>query len=142
VPTFPNAEVVDAAEVRVAPGQAITLDVTLTPPADFKVNPQAPIVYLVQAPAGAGVLGADVSPTGSRVDPPASQFSVTVPLAKAAGIGENLKVRLSVSAVICKQGSEGLCRVKNYVWNIPVTFADGGASRVPLKTPATSTASR
>lgn len=142
VPTFPNAEVVNAPEVQVAPGKAITLDVTLSPPPDFKVNPQAPIVYLVQAPSQAGALGAGVSPAGSRVDPPAARFTVQVPLAKDAAEGESLQVRLSVSAVICKEGSEGLCRVKNYVWNIPIAFAAGGASRVAVETPAPATARR
>jgi thiol-disulfide isomerase/thioredoxin len=138
VPTFPNAEVVDAGEVRVAPGRVVTLDVTLAPPPDFKVNPQAPIVYLVQAPKHQGAFGAGVSPTGSRVDPPSARFSVPVPLAREPAAGERLDVRLSVSAVICKEGSEGLCRVKNYLWNVPLTFADEGVSRVALEAPATA----
>jgi thiol-disulfide isomerase/thioredoxin len=142
VPTFPNAEVVNAPEVKVTPGGEVTLDVELIPPAGFKVNPQAPIVYLIQAPNQAGALGKDVSPTGSRIDPPASEFSVSVPLAKEAAGGESLQVKLSVSAVICKEGSEGLCRVKNYVWTIPIAFEDGGASRVAVRTPSTATATR
>jgi hypothetical protein len=65
-----------------------------------------------------------------------------VPLVKDAAAGETLQITLSVSAVICKEGAEGLCRVTNYVWNIPISFADGAAPRVALKTPAPATARR
>ncbi|HEX8201569.1 MAG TPA: thioredoxin-like domain-containing protein [Isosphaeraceae bacterium] len=141
-PGFPNAAVVDVPEAKLAPGSSVTLDVTLVPPVGFKVNPQAPLVYLVQAPDRADALGSDVSPTGSRIDPPAARFSVPVPLAREASTGESLRLRLSVSAMICREGSEGLCRVQNYVWNIPLAFADGGAPRVAVRTPAPATASR
>ncbi len=43
-----------------------------------------------------------VAPTGDTVDPPASSFTVKVPLASASKAGDTLTVKLSVSAFLCE----------------------------------------
>ena len=43
-----------------------------------------------------------------------------------------MTVTFFFSAFICKTGSEGFCTIKNYVWNIPVTFDAGGSDHVAL----------
>jgi hypothetical protein len=46
--------------------------------------------------------------------------------------GSSLEVKLSVSAFICLPNS--LCTVKNYVWNVPITFTPGSPSPIRLTT--------
>jgi hypothetical protein len=41
-------------------------------------------------------------------------------------------LKLSVSAFECKKGGAGFCRVRNYVWEVPVTFEAGGSRRVEI----------
>ena len=131
-PKFPNALVLEVPKAKVAPGSSLTLDVALTLPKGFKLNPEAPVRYLLEAPGAADALGEGVSPAGATIAPPKAEFQVSVPLAKAAAEGGSLALKLSVSAFICKTGSEGFCTIKNYVWNIPVTFDAGGSDHVAL----------
>ncbi|MBX6311690.1 MAG: redoxin domain-containing protein [Isosphaeraceae bacterium] len=131
-PTFPNAEVAEVPATKVAPGKSLTLDVTLNLPAGFKLNPDAPIRYLLEAPSQPEALSEVVSPRGGRVDPPASTFQVSVPFAKEMSEGQDVQLKLSVSAFICKVGNEGYCTIKNYVWNVPISFVSGGASSIKL----------
>ena len=50
-----------------------------------------------------------------------------VPLASEAKAGETLKLKISARAMVCMPNS--LCTVKNYTWNVPVTFeADAPAT--------------
>jgi thiol-disulfide isomerase/thioredoxin len=131
-PRFPNAMVLEAPKAKVLPGKAFTLDVTLAVPKGYKLNPEAPIRYLVEAPDAPDALGAGVSPSGATIAPPKAEFQVPVPLAKASQSGDSLAVKLSVSAFICKEGSEGFCTIKNFVWKVPVTFDRGGSDKVAL----------
>ena len=133
-PRFPTPVVIDVPPVQVVPGRDFKLDVTVSLPEGFKINPEAPMPVLLETPEDPAALGPDVPPTGLRLDPPRAKFELDVPLAKAAAAGNKLVVRLSVSAFECKEGSLGFCRVKNYVWKVPVTFAAGGDSVVALTT--------
>jgi hypothetical protein len=126
--------VIDAKGAKVAPGDKVVLDVKVALPKGFKVNPEAPMPYLVEAPDQSGVLSGEVSPTGAKVSPPAASFQVAVPLAKAARAGDRVTLRLSLSTFQCKEGSEGFCKSQNFVWNVPVTFAAGGETQVALTT--------
>jgi hypothetical protein len=85
-------------------------------------------------PDRTGILASSVRPTGQKLTPPASQFPVRVALSQPAKAGDSVKVRLSVSAFVCDEGSS-VCRVKNYGWNVPVTFVDGGSTEVKLAAP-------
>ncbi len=135
-PRFPNPVVIDVPPVQVTPGRDFKLDVTVSLPEGFKINPEAPMPVLLETPEDPAALGPDVSSTGLRLDPPREKFEVDVPLAKALAAGNKLAVRLSVSTFECKEGGAGFCRVKNYVWKVPVTFAPGGDPVVSLTTPA------
>ena len=133
-PKFPNPTEIAVPNQNVAPVQEFTLDVTVKFPEGFKVNPDAPMPVLLEAPDAPDLLGPSASPTGSKVNPPSDQFLVPVPLARAPEAGETVKLTLSASVFECKVGAAGLCRIKNYVWTIPVTFADGGVKSVTLST--------
>jgi thiol-disulfide isomerase/thioredoxin len=120
VPTFKGAVVEDLAPTRVAPGKALTVSVSLPLPAGYELNTQAPITYLVEAPDKPEALSADNPRTGAQIEPPTPTFSVPVPLASEAKAGETLKLKISARAMVCLPNS--LCTVKNYTWNVPVTF--------------------
>jgi hypothetical protein len=132
-PTFPNAEAVAVDPVRIAPGDSFAIDVALKLPEGVKLNPDAPMPYLLEAPDHPGALAASVSPTGGRIAPPEPAFRVEVPLAERAEAGDALTIQLSASAFLCEAT---LCEIHSYVWTIPVQFADGGGDRVTLSVAA------
>jgi sugar lactone lactonase YvrE len=125
-PTFPGAKVIDVAGVEVAPGTSFTVDVTLAVPDGFKVSPDAPMPYLIETADASEILA------NGRISPPASSFPLTVALGKTAKAGDSLTLKVSVGAFLCK--SNQLCQIRNFVWNVPVTFADGADGGVALTT--------
>lgn len=131
-PTFNNPVVIKLGDKSVALGNRFTLAVNLVLPEGFELNPEAPMPVLLEAPGARGVLGADVSEYGSRVEPPKTQFDVEVPLTRTPRAGDTVGLKLSVSAFECKKGGAGFCRVRNYVWEVPVTFEAGGSRRVEI----------
>ena len=133
-PTFFRPTTIDHATVDVKPGDGFTLDVELRVPAGFKVSPDAPMVYVVEAPGKPEALSSEADPNGQRVEPPSASFKVRVPLAKPAVAGDALTVRLSLQAFLCKSNS--LCSIHNYVWSIPVKFSDNGRTEVRITNPA------
>ncbi len=132
-PRFPRAKAIDVAAATLKPGQEIAVNVSLTLPKGYKFNAGAPLVYLVESPGTPEILGADVSPTGDKLDPPAETFTIKVPLAKALSAGETMKLKVSLSMFICKEGSEGLCTLSNFIWTVPVTFQDAGAAAIEVR---------
>lgn len=108
------------------------MDVSLTLPKGYKLNADTPLLYLVESPGTPEALSSAVSPTGEKVDPPVQTFTIKVPLGKAMPDGESLKLKLSLSTFICKEGSEGLCTLNNYVWTIPVTFDEAGTEKIAV----------
>jgi hypothetical protein len=129
-PSFPGAKVIDVAAAKVAPGDSFTLDVSLDVPAGFKVSPDAPMPYLIETPDADTALAA--KPDTGRISPPEASFPLTVTLAKAPKAGETLNLKVSVGAFLCK--SNQLCQIRNFVWNLPVTFAEGAEDHVALTT--------
>lgn len=134
-PRFPNPTVVEVPAVKVAPGGKFQFDVSVALPEGFKINPDAPMPVLVETPEAPDALAAELA-TGTRINPPRAAFEVPVQLSQPGAAGQTLQVQLSVSTFECKDGAAGLCRVKNYVFKVPVQFEAGGETAVVLKTPA------
>jgi len=130
-PAFVNAVAIAAPKAEVAPGEALDFDVSLPLPEGYHLNEGSPLPVLVETPGKSDVLAADYPVSGSRVEPPALQFRVAVKLAKPAKGGESVEFKVSVAAFVCSDGSN-LCTIKSYLWTVPVTFADGGATAVAL----------
>ena len=141
-PSFPNPVVATLPPAKVAPGSSVSIDVALALPEGFKLSPDAPLPYLVEATGGASVLAPEVSPEGSTVDPPSPKFTVKVPLAKARAAGDAIELKLSVASIICRSGATGVCMPKSYVWTVPIRFIDGGPERIEVATPAPVPAAR
>jgi hypothetical protein len=133
-PKFLNAVTLDVPGVRVRAGREFRLDVGLALPEGFKVNPDESMPYLVETPGAEGVLSDEVPASGQKLSPPKDAFTVRVPLSKPTEVGQTIPLRLSVMAYICREGKGGLCTIKSYVWNVPVTFAEDAPDRVELTT--------
>jgi hypothetical protein len=120
-PNFPNAEQVTVAAATLKPADGkVTLKIDLKLPPDFKINPLAPLRYIIEAdskgPVQEGVLGKLTS-----VTPPAAGFDIVLPVDGASGT-ETLKV--SLGYFYCQEGSEGVCKAGSVVWNLPLTLSD------------------
>ncbi len=128
---FKDATVIDSAPMQVGPGKSFTLALVIPLPKDYELNAQAPMTYLVEAPEAANALAPENPKHGGRIETPATTVNVPVPLAAATKPGETLKLRVSLKAMVCLPNT--LCAVKNFVWNVPVTFATGAPDRVTLE---------
>jgi thiol-disulfide isomerase/thioredoxin len=135
-PRFPNARTINVSAAAVAPGDSIELEVTIPIPKGFKLNAETPMPYLVETPAKSGVLAPAVSPAGGKIKPPASPFTVKVPLAKAAAAGDSIDLRVSASAFVCSEAST-LCMIRSFTWNVPIRFDEKApGNRVALSAQA------
>jgi thiol-disulfide isomerase/thioredoxin len=128
-PSFPNASKIAVADAKLTPGQGFGVDVTLNLPEGYKLNPDAPMPFLVETPGRSDLLGPDTPPTGGRIEPPSATFTVPVTLAKPAQAGDSVPLKLSVAAFICR---DTLCEIHSYVWEFAVTFAPDGSERVSV----------
>ena len=130
-PSFPKATLVSVPSTKVKPGQEVAIDVKLSIPAGYKLNAEAPLLYLVEA-SDPSALGEGVSPMGTKIDPPAATFTIKVPLAKDAKAGDSLSLKLSLAEFVCKSGSSGFCTVNNFVWELPLSFDADGEDKVSV----------
>jgi thiol-disulfide isomerase/thioredoxin len=135
-PSFPNKTVIDVPAVEAAAGKSISLEISISLAKGVKLNEEVPLTYVVEAPEKTGILAPEVLPQGQTIKPPVAKFTITVPLAQPATAGDKLDLRLSLKTFVCNETSN-LCQIKSYVWNIPVSFAETGASEHVKLTAAT-----
>jgi DNA-binding beta-propeller fold protein YncE len=132
-PSFANPTEATLPLTKLKPGKSVKVSITLPIPEGFKLGPEAPIVYLAETPETEDALKGDVTTAGGRIEPAKSEFTVTLPLTEEREAGSKLTLKLSVGALVCKQGgSEGLCIPKSYVWTVPVEFAEDGEDTVEI----------
>jgi thiol-disulfide isomerase/thioredoxin len=126
-PAFPNATTITVQPVEVAPAKSITLAVTVPIAKGYKLNEESPMAYVVETPEKEGILSPDVSPAGDKVNPPKTQFKITVPLAKVPDAGEKIDLKVSLKTLVCSEPSS-LCRIRSLIWTVPITFNESGSS--------------
>jgi hypothetical protein len=120
-PSFPNATRIDVPVAEAAPGDSVTLDVSLDLAADLKLNEEGSMAYLVETPGKSGLLSDRVRPEGERIKP-ARSFTIKVPLARPAVEGDTIPLRVSVLSLVCREVGS-VCFIKSTVWNVPVRFS-------------------
>lgn len=135
-PSFPNSVAISAPAAKVEPGKQLTVEVALALPAGFKLNPEAPMPYQVETPGQTSLLAGGSDKAFGKVEKPGSKLSFTVPLAETASDGLSASLKVSLAAFICREGAEGFCTIKSYVWTVPVQFAAAGEDRLSLSTSA------
>ena len=123
-PTFSGAKTVKApaATVKAENGQ-VTVNVKLALPNGYKMNPLAKQSVWVDAAGESGVV--DREKAGKQViDPPSSEFAVTVPV-KGEGTDQ---LRVAFSYFYCQAGNEGICKQGAVVITIPLTVSSSATS--------------
>ncbi|QDV33070.1 thioredoxin-like domain-containing protein [Tautonia plasticadhaerens] len=133
-PTFANATPIELPMTEVAPGDALTVDLSLEIPG-FKLQPDSPVLTLIEAPDSPDALGPEVSPTGSTTLPTGDALTLPVPLSKPFGAGDTLTLKVSASIFACAEEG-GFCTLKQYSWTVPLAFAEGAGATVTLAPPA------
>ncbi len=131
-PSFPGAQKlkVDPSVVKPADG-AVRLLVSLLLPRGYKINPLAPMRYLVEAASATGPIDRSVLGKLTDVASPAKTFEVALPT-KATSGEETLK--LSLVYYYCQDAPGGLCKSKTVEWTVPVKLsADATATTVKLE---------
>lgn len=120
LPIFPNAKTTKLAPQNIPPTGELTVQIQLPLPPGYKLNPDAPIEYLLEAS------GEDkpFQQVGS-VAKPTERITFNTPSGPwIAG----KQVRISVKYFACLEKSQGICIVKSQIWEIPIQ-ADPAAPR-------------
>ena len=110
--------------VAKAAKNAITLHVTLQPPAGMEMSSEAPLVYWVDSPQASGPL--DRAAFGKRnLEKPSAEFDVTVPV---KGTGQDV-VAVSLHYYYCEHGAEGVCKTGSVVFTVPLNITASGSTK-------------
>ncbi len=132
-PGFPNATTFTSEKVEVAPGESLTLSLNLPLPEGFKPNAEGSMPVVVETPDHPGLIDAAKFPeSGVKIDPPAKEFQVTVPLARPSAVGDRFDLKVSVLALMCSDVSK-ICTLKSFIWNVPVTVTKDGPSKLVVE---------
>jgi DNA-binding beta-propeller fold protein YncE len=132
--SYPGAaqERLQTVSVRPENGE-IRLEVALTLPAGFKINPAAPMAYSVESAdsKSPGTLRLASSEKPTSLDKPATNFTITLPVQSETGED---KLQVGLTYYYCREGAEGLCKVGSVVWTVPVRLSpDASKSAIPLR---------
>jgi hypothetical protein len=130
-PKFAGAVEVSQPAVKVKPIDGkLRLQIQLTLPSGYKINPLAPLRYLVEAAGPSGPISRDALAKLTDAAERKPGFDIELPLSNPQG-SEKLKV--SLAYYYCQEGAEGLCKAGSVVWSVPVELAaDGSDSPVHL----------
>ena len=111
-------------------GDAVSLDVALTLPKGWKINPLAPMRYTVTAEADGPVDRKQIGKS-VKLDEPAAKFTVELPVVSKSGSD---KVKVALNYYYCQEGAEGVCKVGTVVWTVPLTLVDDDSAKpAPLE---------
>jgi thiol-disulfide isomerase/thioredoxin/sugar lactone lactonase YvrE len=124
-PDFTGAAEVKLKSVSVKPVDGkITLNVDISLPEGWKVNPQGKPSYWIDSPAAKGAV--DRSAFGRRkLDMPAAAWEIELPTAKGSDT-----LRISTSYYYCQTKDEGVCKVGAVVFTVPIKVIDSADERV------------
>jgi hypothetical protein len=130
-PSFPGAAEVDVAAATLKPADGkLSLKVALKLPAGFKINPDAPLRYLVEAESPKGPVSREVLGKLTDATDRTTNFAIDLPVSATDG-ADNLKV--SLAYYYCAKGAEGVCKAGSVIWKVPVKIAaDANESSVAL----------
>ncbi len=132
-PSFPDAKQIELPAATLKPAEGnVQLQVDLSLPEGYKINPLAPLRYLVKADGDQGPLDRQAIGTLQRVDKPSTKFDIQLP---TSGEGQET-LEVSLAYYYCQDGSEGLCKAGSVVWKLPLTVS-AGASESTAQLPYT-----
>jgi hypothetical protein len=125
-----TGEKLPPASVRVEQGK-VRLRVELELPAGYKMNPLAPLEYTVDAAGSSdGPVSRDALGKAVQIEKPAAEFDIVLPVTDATG---RETIRLAVDYYYCREGAEGICKIGNAAWILPLELSDTGAEVLRLR---------
>src|SRR5262249_21405332 len=89
-------------------------------PEGYKMNPLAPMAYLIEGLAETGPVDRGALKRPSRIDKPAAE--VEIPLSVTMPSGDDL-IKLSLNYYYCREGAEGLCKTGSVAWTVPLKLS-------------------
>jgi thiol-disulfide isomerase/thioredoxin/DNA-binding beta-propeller fold protein YncE len=99
----------------------------------YKLNPLAPLRYLVESTAEKGPIDREALGKLTSIKEPSPAFEIDLPTTKDAG---NEPLKISLGFYYCQEGSEGVCKSASVVWSLPLTVsadATNSSIRLPLR---------
>jgi DNA-binding beta-propeller fold protein YncE len=121
---------VPAAALKPDQGQ-VHISVSLALPEGYKINPAAPMAYRLEKTAKEGVVDVKGFGKSVKLDEPAAEFKIDLPLTAAAGTDQ---LKLSLAYYYCQEGEGGLCKVGTIAWKISFKLdAEADTSTLPLE---------
>ena len=131
----PTADATDLPPVSLVSGQKLRLTGSVLVPANHKLNPMAPMSYRVETVDAAGKA---TRIARGRIKPIKASFDVGIDSIPLEGAKQ---LRVTVTYYPCETGSEGVCRIKTRVWNIPVELgSDRPVTEIRLPAKSATTA--
>jgi thiol-disulfide isomerase/thioredoxin len=126
-----SIEKLPTATIRAVHGE-LRLRVELEFPAGYEINPLAPLEYRVEAAEraetnGAGAIVRDGFGKSVRVERPAAEFEIHLPVNGPSGQDA---VDVAVDYFYCREGSEGLCKTGRAEWIVPVELSAAAETSV------------
>jgi hypothetical protein len=125
----PNTEEMKLPLQRVRAGDA-TLSINVELPPGYHLNPTAPQHYKISIENGASAL--TISEQDASRSTKGSQLPIRIPArARVAGAAN---LHASFTFVYCREDNTGTCRIKTFVWRVPVEVANdaGAVSEIKL----------
>jgi sugar lactone lactonase YvrE/thiol-disulfide isomerase/thioredoxin len=110
---------IDPISLKPADG-LVWLKAALKLPAGYKINPIAPMRYKLTSPASTGPVDRAALGRSTKVDPPAAEFQIELPLAKSEG---EETIEATLDYYYCRDGAEGVCKAGRVTWLVPLTIA-------------------
>jgi len=119
-----SIEKLPPAVIRAEHGE-LRLHVDLELPPGHEINPLAPLEYRIenvepQSADGAGVIVRQGFGKPVRVEKPAAEFDIRLPVNGQSGRDV---VAVAVDYYYCREGAEGLCKIGNAEWIVPVELS-------------------
>lgn len=104
------------------------LRVQLQLPDGYKINDLAPMIYRIKLKGDAGPLDQEALVKAVRVNPPASEFEVSIPVREESG---EASIILAVVYYYCQEGGEGLCKVGTVSWKLDLKVDPSSTEDAP-----------
>ncbi len=112
---------IDVAAQTVAATDKLNFEVSVKLPEGFKFNKLFIPNYRLQAEGDQTLVAKEQLDQKEEVQPEAGKIAIQVPLAAKTGTG---KYRLTVTYSYCREGQNGVCKLKTVAWLIPITLDD------------------
>lgn len=103
----------------------ITFDVQIKLADGWKINPLAPTSYKIEATTEKGPIDRTKIAKPVKVAEKKPSFAIQVPLAEKSGTD---KIKVTLTYYYCQDGAEGLCKIGQQTWVIPVKVDEAAKS--------------